>query len=177
MVICFVWSLCVCLSVLKKIMNNFWMEGQNWMKFSGVTRLLLRKVWVGSTPAQSLQIFFCFLIWAPQGAMYVNVLYRNPNWRKDLVEIWHIGGPRGREGSWGCFNPVPTPPGYGVHKGDMGCLWSHSLAFWQNLYKTKFAGRPWFSGGGSPFSPQILTKRGPGGVLQPQQCILAKALQ
>ena len=51
--ICFVWSLCdlpsICASVLKKIMNNFWMDGQNWMKFSGVIRLLLKNIWVGST--------------------------------------------------------------------------------------------------------------------------------
>ena len=59
----FVWSLCVrpsgrldvCVSVLKKTMNNFWMDRQNWMKFSEVTRLLLRTAWMGSTPSQSLQ--------------------------------------------------------------------------------------------------------------------------
>ena len=53
-----VWTsvcLCVCPSVLKKTMNNFWMDGQNWMKFSEATRLLLRTAWVGSTPSQSLQ--------------------------------------------------------------------------------------------------------------------------
>ena len=37
----------------------------------------------------------------------------------------------------------------------MGCLWSHSCAFWQKLYKTKVAGHPWFSGSGSLFGPQI----------------------
>ena len=34
--ISFVWSLCVSPSMLKKIMNNFWMDGRNWTKFSGV---------------------------------------------------------------------------------------------------------------------------------------------
>ena len=31
------------------------MDRQNWMKFSEVTRLLLRTAWMGSTPSQSLQ--------------------------------------------------------------------------------------------------------------------------
>ena len=34
-----------CLSVFKKIINNFWMEERNWTKISGVTRLLLRREW------------------------------------------------------------------------------------------------------------------------------------
>ena len=42
----------------------------------------------------------------------------------------------------GGFNPVPPPPGYGVHKGGTGCLWSLNLAFWQKLYKTKVVGHP-----------------------------------
>ena len=32
-------------------------------------------------------------------------------------------------GSWGHFNPIPPPPGYEVHKGGPGCLWSLSCAF------------------------------------------------
>ena len=29
----------------------------------------------------------------------------------------------------GGFDPVPPPPGYGVHKGGVGCLWSLNRAF------------------------------------------------
>ena len=74
--------------------------------------------------------------------MYVYVLYRNPKRWMDLDASWHVGGPLGGEGSWGCFNPVPPTPGYGVCKGGTGCLWSHSSEFWQKLYKTKVAGHP-----------------------------------
>ena len=38
------------------VMNYFWMDGQNWTKLSGLTRLLLRNIWVGSTPTQSLSL-------------------------------------------------------------------------------------------------------------------------
>ena len=77
----------------------------------------------------------------------VSILYRNPHGWTDRDEIWHGGGPRGGEGSWGGFNPVPPPPpGYGVCKGGMGCLWSLNRAFWRKLYKTKVAGRVTFSG-------------------------------
>ena len=36
----------------------------------------------------------------------------------------------------------PNPPGYGVRKGGVGCLWSLNRAIWRKLYKTKVAGRP-----------------------------------
>ena len=78
--------------------------------------------------------------------MYVYVLYRNPNRWRDLVEM------AGR--FLGVFQPS-TPPRHGVLKGGTRCLWSHSCAFWQKLYKTKVAGHPWFSGGGHLFGPKI----------------------
>ena len=40
------------------------------------------------------------------------------------------------------FYPVPHAPGFGVHKGGSGCLWSLNHAFWQKLFKTKVAGHP-----------------------------------
>ena len=52
--------------------------------------------------------------------MYVYVLYRNLNCWTDFDGIWNIGGPQGQEGSWGCFNPVPPPPGTGCIKGVLG---------------------------------------------------------
>ena len=45
--------LCVGLSVFWKIMNNFWMDGPIWMKFSGLSRLVTANLGVGSTSAQS----------------------------------------------------------------------------------------------------------------------------
>ena len=60
----------------------------------------------------------------------------------DLDEIWHRGGPQGQKGSWG---GTPTPR-YKVHRGGTGGLLSLSRAFCRILYKTKVAGRPWFSG-------------------------------
>ena len=62
---------------------------------------------------------------------------------------------------------TPPPPGYGVHKGGKGCLWSLNRAFWQKLYKTKVAGHPWFSGGGSPFRAPNPEGPGPPVLLEP----------
>ena len=47
---------------------------------------------------------------------WVGVLYINPNLWTDCDEIWHGGGPQGREGSWlGVgVDLVPPPPGHGV---------------------------------------------------------------
>ena len=43
----------------------------------------------------------------------------------------------------GEFRPgTPLPPGYRVHKGGTGCLWSLNHAFLQKLYETKIAGHP-----------------------------------
>ena len=42
----------------------------------------------------------------------------------------------------GVLTRYPHPPGYGVHKGGTGCLWSLNREFWQKLYKTKVAGHP-----------------------------------
>ena len=44
---------------------------------------------------------------------------------------------------------TPPSPGYRVHKGGPGDLWSISHAFWQKLHKTKAAGHLQFSEGGS----------------------------
>ena len=135
----------------------------------------------------------------------VYVLYRNQNRWIDPDKIWHRGGPWGREGFWVFFNQVPPTPGYRVHKGGPGCLWSLSHAFWQNLFKLKLQCTHDLVGEGHFFGPQIQIwkdlgpgrtwapcpseamvthyeggprgpKRGHGVVLEPQQCILAKTL-
>ena len=43
----------------------------------------------------------------------------------------------GGEGSWRGFDPVPPPPGYRVHKGGTGCLWSLTVHFGKNFIKQK----------------------------------------
>ena len=57
----------------------------------------------------------------------------------DLDEIWHVGGPQGQKVLGGVSTQHLPPPGYEVHKGGTGCLWSHSRDFWQKLFKTKVA--------------------------------------
>ena len=49
------------------------------------------------------------------------------------VKVWGGGGGL----TW-----YPPPPGYRVHKGGMGGLWSLNCAFWRKLYRTKIAGHP-----------------------------------
>ena len=49
----------------------------------------------------------------------------------DIDEIWQAGGPLVREGFWG-FQPITPTPGYRVHKGGTGCLWSLSHVFWKS---------------------------------------------
>ena len=63
--------------------------------------------------------------------MSVYVIYINPNFWTDLDEIWHGGGPRGQEGSWGGGQPgTPHPLGTECIKG------VHNLAtFWAILGK------------------------------------------
>ena len=56
----------------------------------------------------------------------------------------------------GVSTRYPHPPGYGVCKGGVGCLWSLSHAFWQKLYKTKVAGTPKVVEAGQLFGLQIL---------------------
>ena len=63
---------------------------------------------------------------------------------------------------WFFLTRYPHPLGYGVCKGGLGCLWSLNRAFLWKLYKTKVAGHPWFSGGGSPFWAPNLDPEGPG---------------
>ena len=46
------------------------------------------------------------------------------------------------KGLGGVSARYPHPPGYGVHKGGAGCLWSLNRAFWRKLYKTKVGGHP-----------------------------------
>ena len=74
--------------------------------------------------------------------MCLSVLYRNPNGWTDRDEIWHRGGPRGGEGSWGGFDPVPPPPGYGVRKGGTGCSGASTVRFGENFIKQKLQGTP-----------------------------------
>ena len=45
-------GLFICVSVFWKIMNNFWMDEPNWMKNSGLSRLVAADLRVGSTSAQ-----------------------------------------------------------------------------------------------------------------------------
>ena len=53
---CYRGHLFVCVSVLHKIMNNFWMDGPIWTKFSWVAWLVLTNYWVGSTSALSTPV-------------------------------------------------------------------------------------------------------------------------
>ena len=43
----------------------------------------------------------------------------------------------GGEGSWGFFDPVPPPPGYGVHKGVWGASGASTVHFGENFIKQK----------------------------------------
>ena len=72
----------------------------------------------------------------------MSVLYRNPNGWTDPDEIWHGGGPRGGEGSWGGFGQVPPPPGYGVRKGGAGASGASTVRFGENFMKQKLQGTP-----------------------------------
>ena len=86
------------------------------------------------------------------------VLYRNPNCWTDLDEIWHIGGPREQESSWGGVDPVPPiPQVQGVREASV----ASAVRFGKNFLKQKFQGTPnlvgWvtFSALGGP-GPDVL---------------------
>ena len=222
------------------------------MKFSEVTRLLLRTAWMGSTPSQSLQgspwpasrpfpwnlsppwflalpdhvisfwkafdeankmvqedfwfsarIKSCgcrggdleggkFFFWELCNIYKIEYFWNQILWDACFFVFW-FEPPRGGAGGhcisifsieiqtadrywwnlasrWslrvrrflGGFNTVPPHPQVQGAKGGTGCLWSLSRAFWQKLYKTKVAGRPWFSRGGSPFWAPNPDLEGPG---------------
>ena len=103
-------------------------------------------------------VCFCFLIWAPQGgrgAMYVYVLYRNPNHWTDLDEIWQVGGPWGWEGSWGVSTQYPHPRVQGVSGAS-------AVHFGKNFIKQKLQGAPDLEGVGHHFWAPNPDLEGPG---------------
>ena len=63
--------------------------------------------------------------------MYVYVIYRNPNRWTDLDKLWRVGGPQGRDGSWGGVNPVPLTPWVQVVSG------ASAVCFGKNFIKQK----------------------------------------
>ena len=102
-------------------------------------------------------MFIHFLIWATQGggAMFVYVLYRNPNRWMDLDEIWHIGGPWGREGSGFFLTQYPHPSGTECIKRVWGVSGATAVCFDKNFIKQKLQGTPDLVGVGHLFGPQI----------------------
>ena len=54
-----------------------------------------------------------------------------------------------------CFDPVPPPPGHGLCKGNLWCLWSLNHEFWQKLINQKLLSTPDLEGVGHLFRPQI----------------------
>ena len=133
----------------------------------------------------------------------------------NFAQRWSLRG----EGSWGCFDLVPPPPGMGCVKGVWEDLGASTVHFGKNFIKQKMQGTPNIVGVGHLFGPQIWIQkdlgsmsfwshghslwrgvhktkivwyvpnsylmrldtpypdpRGPGGVLEPQGCILAKTL-
>ena len=83
----------------------------------------------------------------------------------------------------GVSTQYPHPLGMECIKGIWGVSGATALHSGKIFIKQNLQGAPDLVGVGHLFGPQILTlgprgaKRGSGGVLQPQQCILAKALQ
>ena len=80
----------------------------------------------------------------------LSVLYKNPKCWTDQDEIWHGGGPRGGEGSWGGGGRPCTPTPWGACKRGSG--W---LSFGKNIMKQKLQGAPDLVGAGHLFGPQI----------------------
>ena len=94
----------------------------------------------------------------------VCVLYRRPHRWTYRAQIWH-GGPHLPQGGYRIhFVPehLPPPPGGGRPKSGSGDPCSPNGAFLWKFHKTKVAGRPWFSGGGSPFWAPNPHPEGPG---------------
>ena len=88
-------------------------------------------------------------------SLCVFVLYRNPNGWTDRDEIWHRGGPRGGEGSWGVSTWYPHPQGTGCIMGVWGASGASTLHFGENFIKQKLQGTPDSVGVGHLFGPQI----------------------
>ena len=77
----------------------------------------------------------------------------------DRDEIWHGGGPRGGEGSWGGFRPgTPTPPGTGCVKGVWGASGASTVRFGRSPFRTP---NPYLEGPGPPvlLEPWALTMK------------------
>ena len=70
----------------------------------------------------------CLYVWVGVCAFSKEIKTAGQIWMKFGTEVVLKG-----EGSWGVSTWYPPHPGYGVHKGGPGGLYSLSHAFWCNL--------------------------------------------